>query len=339
MAHPESQEAVAADNQSGDPLDAILKFVPGEEPDKQEEEEDAPSDSGDDADTDEAEPDEGDAEDDDGEDDEADEPIEAIKPPVSLNKEQKAAFEQLPPDLQKVWAETEAQRNREVQLKTTEAAEAKRTAITQAQSELAQIQQQYAAELEVFAQAFIPIEPDLGLLATDPQAYAEQVAYSKQQAAQYQYMMQQIGGLREQSQQFTQQQQAHVAQAELAKLAASLPEWNDAAKRAELIPVLTEIGHELGYSDELMAQAGADDIMALKKASEWKSKAEKYDAWQSRKMQNVRAAKALPKVAKPGVTPSGNPSKAARADAAWQRAKVSRSGDDFADFLEAKGIL
>lgn len=338
MAHPEGQEAVAADTNSGDPLDAILKFVPGEGPEEeQEEEEDAPSDSGDDADDD-ADPDEGDAEEE-GEDDSADEPEEVIKPPVSLNKEQKAAFEQLPSDLQKVWAETEAQRNREVQLKTTEAAEAKRTAITQAQSELAQIQQQYAAELEVFAQAFQPIEPDYSLLATDPQAYAEQVAYSKQQAAQYQYMMQQIGGLREQSQQFTAQQQAQTAQAEMAKLAASLPEWSDPAKRAELIPVLTEIGHELGYSDELMAQAGADDIMALKRASEWKSKAEKYDAWQARKMQNVRAAKALPKVAKPGTTPSGNPSKASRANAAWERAKVSRSGDDYADYLEAKGIL
>ena len=338
MAHPEGQEAVAADTNSGDPLDAILKFVPGETPDaEQEEEEDAPSDSGEEADDD-VDPDEGDTEDE-GEEDSADEPEEAIKPPVSLNKEQKAAFEQLPPDLQKVWAETEAQRNREVQLKTTEAAEAKRSAVSQAQAELASIQQQYAAELEIYAQAFQPIEPDYSLLATDPQAYAEQVAYSKQQSAQHQYMMQQVNALREQSQQFTQHQQMQTAQAELAKLSASLPEWNDPAKRAELIPVLTEIGHELGYSDELMAQAGADDIVALKKAAEWKSKAEKFDAWQARKMQNVRAAKALPKVAKPGVTSSGNPSKAARADAAWARAKVSRSGDDFADFLEAKGIL
>lgn len=326
MAHPE-QEAVEAG--PSDPLDDIAKFL-DDEP-----EEEAPEGEESEDDTEGDEPEE----EPEGEGDEGDEPTEAIKPPVSLNKEQRAAFEQLPPDLQKVWADTEAQRNRDVQIKTTEAAEAKRNATAQAQAELVQVQRQYAQEVEILAEALKPAKPDYGLLATNPQAFAEQMAIYEQLSAHHEQIMERVAGVRQQADQIDGGlSQAQVA-ADEAKLVREWPEWADPAKRPAIAQQVAEMAIELGYAPEVISQANASDVLAIRKAMDWKGKAEKWDAFQARKMQNVRAAKALPKVSTPGNAPSRNASKAQRADNAWQRAKQSRSGDDFADFLEAKGIL
>lgn len=332
MAHPQG-EASPAPATSGDPVEALADFLDGVKPEEEEQAETAEEESDEELEAEDTE-DEGETEDSDTDD----EPPEVIDPPVSLNKEQKAAFAQLPPELQKIWAETEVKRNQEVQLKTTEAAEAKRTAQAQARAEFAQYQRQYADELEIYADALKPQEPDYGLLATDPQAFAEQMAWYKQLSAQYENTMQRVQLARQQANQFDQQYQAEIAQREAAKLRAELPEWFDPAKQAEIQTALIEVGHELGYTDELMAQASAADILALKKAQAWKAKAEKYDALQSRKMANVRAAKALPKVSKPNVAPSRN-DPARGADAAWQRAKATKSGDDYADYLSKIGVL
>jgi hypothetical protein len=56
----------------------------------------------------------------------------------------------------------------------------------------------------------------------------------------------------------------------------------------------------LGYPPELIGQARATDIIAMREVSKLKAKADKYDALMSKKMQGVRAAKDLPRVAKPG---------------------------------------
>ena len=327
MAHPE-QEAVEADAIPGDPLDDIAKFLDDEE------EPESPADDGDELDD---EPEEGEAdEEQDDEDSEPDEP--AIAPPVSLSKEQKAAFAQLPPELQKVWADTEAQRNREVQIKTTEAAEARRNAATEAKSELAQIQRQYAEELAVFANALAPQRPDYSLLATNPAQYAHDLAAYEQNVAQYQNLMQHVEATRQNASGLDGETQQALASQQSAILRQEFPEWLDPVKGPELHKSLTETALELGYTPEIIPDATAMDILAIRRAHEWKAKASKYDALQSRKMENVRAAKALPKVAKPGNAPSRTQSSATRADVAWKRAKTSRSGDDFADFLEAKGV-
>lgn len=327
--------------QTGNPLDDILRLA-GEEveaeaqPTEDEPEPELETEEGEDPEAAE-EPEEGEQED--GEDAE---PEEAISAPVSLNKQQKAAFAQLPPELQKVWAESEAQRNMQVQQKTTEAAEAtknaRQEAFSAAQSELAKMWQQTAAELEVYASAFQPMEPDHSLLATNPQAYAEQIALSKQLGAQHQQMMQRIGELRQGSEQITQQQRADVLASEQAKLRSAWPEFFDPAKQSSLWQDVAATGKDMGFSEDVLANATASEILALKNASEWRSKAAKWDDFQSRKMAGVRAAKALPKAATPGIAPSRVVSKAARADQAWERAKQSRSGEAYADFLEASGI-
>ena len=316
-------------------LDDILRLA-GEEPEDQtppadEEAELEPEDET------EAEPEGEDEEETEGEADDADEPTEAIKPPVSLNKEQRAAFEQLPPELQKVWAESEAQRNEQVRIKTTEAAEATRMATSQAQAQVAELARQYAAELEVYAQAFKPIEPDMALLATDPAEYAQQAALYKQMDAQYQELMQRSNAARGQADQFDAVRHEEMTRAEQARLRSEWPDILDPAKQADLWDGIVKTGSALGFDPAMFQNANATEVLALKKASEWKSKADKWDAFQSQKMNKVRAAKALPRVSTPGTAPA-KPSRALQAENAFARAKQTRSGDDFAAFLEATGV-
>lgn len=332
-AHPQAEAA-----EPTNVLDEILELA-GIEPDKPEEEEPTgdPTEEGEEGDepTDESE------DETEGEEDEPAEPAEVIKPPVSLNKDQKTAFAQLAeaqPELAKVWAESEAQRNREVQIKTTEAAEATRNATTAAQAEVAQIQRAAAAELEVYAQAFIPTEPDISLLAENPTAYAQEVALNRQMAAQYQTMMQRVSELRGGADNLDQAQRGADIASNQAVLKDAWPEILDPSQQAELWKGLVETGTDLGFTPDLLNQANANEMLAIRKAGEWKSKAAQWDAYQARKMANVRAAKELPKAAKPGVAPSRQTSKAAKTDAAWQRASKSRDPNDFATFLESSGI-
>lgn len=331
MAHPE-MEAVEQEAPPADPFDEILKLA-GEEP----EEEETPPEDGEEEPDDDSEGEEPEDEEE-GEADEADEPNEAIKPPVSLNKEQRAAFEQLPPELQKVWAETEAQRNEQVRQKTTEASEATRNASAVAQGQLAAIQQQYASELEVYAQAFQPVKPDYNLLATNPAAYAQQSAIYEEMTAQYDALMQQVSQVRGQAQQAQFQTAQHNIEAEQALLKAQWPEILDPAKQADIWNSIVETGKDLGFNQENLSNSSASELLALKTANEWRAKAARWDAFQSSKMTKVRAAKALPKVATPGTAAPRMASKADKAAAAFSRARQTKSGADYAEFFEASGI-
>jgi hypothetical protein len=317
--------------ESGNALDDILRLA-GEEPepipsDDDEEEEPEADPEGDEPEVEEE-----------GEEDDADEPSEAIKPPVSLNKEQRAAFEQLPPELQKVWAETEAQRNEQVRSKTTEAAEATRNATSQAQGEVADISRRFAAELEVYAEAFRPMEPDLALLGTDPAAYAQQVALAKQMGAQYQELMQRANVARGQADQFDSARVAEQVKAEQARLRTEWPDILDPDKQGDLWRGIVEIGDFLGFNNDMLQNANAGEMLALKRVSDLKAKADKWDAFQTAKMTKVRAARDLPRASAPGTAPTRNLSNQAKADAAFKRARTSRSGIDYADFLEASGV-
>lgn len=93
-------------------------------------------------------------------------------------------------------------------------------------------------------------------------------------------------------------------QAEHASLVEQIPEWADPSQRANLIAQLEPIGAELGYSPDVMAQAGATDIIALRTAFNWKADAEKYRELMKKRMEPVRAARTVPPVARTGA-PSG----------------------------------
>lgn len=311
---PEASDARSFDNI--DDAAAALSNLLG---DDLEQDDDAPEqgDETDEIDADEApEGDEG--EEQDGSD-EPDEP--AIDPPVSLNAEAKAVFAQLPPEAQRVWAATEATRNAQVQEVTTKAANAQREAQAHAARATAEAQKHFAQQLMQVASAYAPQPPSEDLIEQNPTAYLQAKARYEARLAQHNQFVQQVVSIDGQASEALQAQERQWAEQEQRKLAATLPEWNDPAQREALVASLTQIGAELGYSPELMHQAGADDILALKKASEWKAKAAKYDAIQARKMQGVRAAK----TAKPGTAQAKGAAKARTEQEA--RSRLRQSGD------------
>jgi hypothetical protein len=92
----------------------------------------------------------------------------------------------------------------------------------------------------------------------------------------------------------------------------------------------------------LIAEARATDIIAMRKVAELKAKADKYDALQAKKMEKVRAAKGLPRVATPGVPQGAEQTRLARKDAAFERAKTSGGQarvEAFDEYLKAAKII
>jgi len=270
----------------------------------------------------------------------ADEPGEpAIVPPVSWGEDAAELFEQLPPELQEKIAVREAQRERAVQTATTAAAEARRNAAAEANALFADQQRLYAQRLEHLAVQMAPQRPDPGLLAVDPQGFYRQQAAYEGQLAQREAMAHAAAEAEAEAQQREAVNQHHEVAQDHAALAHVLGEqWTDASRRQAMLTDLESVGVELGYSMALMGQANATDILALKAAAEWKAKAAKYDALQAGRAQAVKAARAAPRVAKPGASPGRAERSARTRDAAWARAKSERTGDAYAAMLDQMGI-
>jgi hypothetical protein len=178
-----------------------------------------------------------------------------------------------------------------VQSATTEAANAKRNAVAEANALFADQQRQYASHLEQIVASQAPQAPDPTLAATDPTAYVQALAYFNAQSAQYHQMQQQAQQARDEANQRDNLTRQHELAETHRVLSEQLGEvWTDAKQRHVLLTDLDTIGAELGYPAELVNQATATDLLALKRALDWKAKAEKYDKLQGTRMEAVRAA-------------------------------------------------
>lgn len=324
MAHLDTDVSEAVDGSDSAALDAFDSILSEEQEDGDPaEEEEVSTDEGDEPEAEEEEA------------DEDEEQVEAAIPaPVSFNAAEKAAFAELPPELQQSVAAIEARRNSDVQKATTAAAEAQRTANAKAEAQLAQIQRQYASELEQYAKALEVQEPDYSLIATNPQAFAQQMAYYKQAEAEKAALAQQSQAAIRQAQQIEQAQQQQWEAEQQAILAREIPEWNDPVKRNELVNQLVAIGRDLGFDDESLSNVDATELMALRKIATDREKAEKYDKLMAGKMEAVRAAKGkpAPMTNKPGTAqPRGSGQKRAFTEA---KESLKRTGSD-ADALRA----
>lgn len=265
-------------------------------------------------------------------DDEPEEP--AIEAPVSLTADEKAQFAQLPAEAQRLIADVEARRNIQVQQATTRAADAQRAAQSAAAAADADAKAVYAQQLMAFTARFAPQAPDPSLARADPAQYIALDAQYRAEAAQHSQIVQQIEALRDEAErQFAQQEQVSV-KAEWEAVIADVPEARDAAQMQQLLDRLTPLAVELGYPPELIANARPTDIRAVKRAAEWKAKADKWDAAQGRKMQRVRDAKtAKPDAAKP-VKSSGE----RQLSEAQARLRQSGSDADAMRAFEAMGL-
>lgn len=295
-----------------------------------EEDEELPEEEGD-----EPEPEEDEAE------DEPEQP--AIDPPASWKADAKELFAQLPPEMQKVVSEREAQREAFVQSKAQEAANIRMAVENEARAVIAQQSQRMAQELQQYASMVAPQRPDPAMLQYDPQGFYQAQSQYEADIAQRTQAQQQAAIYEDQARQQAAAIEAAEMQAEVATLRSQFPEWFAPETSANLQKDLTAIALDLGYSETHVSQARAADILAMRKVSELKAKADKWDAANKAKMEGVRAAKTLPKVAKPGVARTADQRSATKAEAAFQRTLTAKSraekSDAFGEFLTNAGLL
>lgn len=263
--------------------------------------------------------------------DEADieaEDIESLPPidaPVSWTAEEKEEFAALPRALQETLSRREGEREKFVQTKAQEAARERTNAMREAAEYVATLQSETAAQLEQYAQQFTVPEPDPALIATDPVAYAQQVRAHQYYSAQRAEAQRQAEGAKAQAQQYQALLQQHEQETFRQRLGEALPDFFDETNGPKLRNELTATAKSLGFSDEAIFNANADQIVALKAVSDLKAKADKFDKLMAKQMERVRAGKQLPPVSKPGVAKGPDQNRQARADQAWQQAKSAKS--------------
>ena len=224
-------------------------------------------------------------------------PIEA---PVSWDAEAKAVFAGLPREAQEIVTKREAERERFVQSKSQEAARAKQEIEVSAYQQLAQYERTVSEQIQALAQQIAPQRPNPALLQHDPQAFYQLQAEYEAGIAQQRELQQQAHQYAEQAHQrealASQQEQMREHQL----IVEHFPEYVDPTSGPKLQQELSAVARELGYPPELISQARAPDILAMRTAAQWKAKADKLDRLEAKKMEKVRAAKGLPKVSTPG---------------------------------------
>lgn len=223
----------------------------------------------------------------------------AIPAPVSWTAEEKAEFAKLPKSLQETLTRRETEREKFVQTKAQEAARSRSEAETQALAQVQQLQQSYAQQVKALLPE-VPAKPPYTLQAQNPYAFAQAMEAHDNAVAQHQWAQQQLAGISQNQSQIEQQIKAQAAQASMELLQEQFPEYLDEAKRPELQNKLRSTALALGYSDRQLAHTDGQDLIAIRTASDWKAKADKYDSLMAKKMERVREAKALPKVSRPG---------------------------------------
>lgn len=275
--------------------------------------------------------DEGDEPDDEADEDDDDEEPDApaIPAPASLNAEEKAAWAQLPPEAQQTLAAIESRRTTEVQNGLNQARNAQRDAESAAASRVADAQRLFAEQQAEIAQRFAPRMPHESNFPSW-ESYSRAKAQYDQQAAQHQDLMQQLGGLHGEATAEQQRIEQESLQHQWTAVKSDLPEAENPEQWNELLTKLTPLALELGYPDELLADATPTDIRAIKRAAAWKEKAEKYDSLMSRKMSKVRAGS---KTARPNAAQPLGSGKARTNAKATQRLQRTGSVEDAAAAL------
>jgi len=263
--------------------------------------------------------------------------VEIPPAPDAWSKEDAAAWKTLTPEAREIVARREAEVTKGFREMGRKVSEATKAAERDAVAAVAQHAENFAAQLQIYAEQFTPQPPNPQLLYTgnpdDVLIYQRQDAAYREALSQQQALHQKAQQSQQQAQRARQTLTTSELEAETEKLREVFPEYLDPNTGPELQRKLASTAQRLGYSPELFAQAGADDIVALKQATADHEDALKYRKLMADKMEGVRAAKNLPKMARPGVTRTTGQVNAAAKENAWSKVKETKDPGAFADFL------
>lgn len=234
---------------------------------------------------------------------EAEDDLPPIKPPVSWTAEEQEEFKTLPRALQETLTRREAEREKFVQSKAQEAKQTRHIVEQQAADwRTAKLEADARLLAEMLPQ--VPERPSYQLQAEDPYSFAQQMDWYESAVAQRNAIAQRYEQIQAEIGQVQQTKLAQSQQLSHELLQENFPEFFDAAKGPELKNQLTATALALGYSQDQLNDVDGRDILAMRTATEWKTKADKYDALMAKQMEKVREAKTLPRVSRPGTAPA-----------------------------------
>ncbi len=248
------------------------------------------------------------------EEDDIEEEQEAVAAPASLNAEEKATFAQLPAEAQRAMSDILSRRDRDIQQGLEQARSAQRDAQRTAADQVAQIQAQSAQQFTALVQAFAPQPPSPALAQENPGLYIAHKAQYDADMEAYNGLVGQISSLKAQSDAHGQTRSREWVTDQVNQLK-SIPEYANPETQQQFLSDVKAVGLEIGYSEDLINQADAQDIMALNKARVWKAKADKWDQHQKKRNERPRQAQgrfaAAP--AGNGAAPANQPNDALKA--------------------------
>lgn len=216
---------------------------------------------------------------------------EAIEPPHSWSKEDKAFFQSLPPEAQRVIAEQEGQRDAFLSQRA-EALANERKAIEAQKAEVEQARREYMERLSAL-QINLPEPPDASLIDSDPVEYMRQRdAYERAQMQAKKIAEEREKLAREEAERQQAAYQEFVKQ-QADELADLIPEYRDEKTRPQFQKDIAQYALANGYTREQLAWATARDVQTL-------NKARLYDAMMAAKKEVPEKLKNVPKVTKPG---------------------------------------
>lgn len=226
----------------------------------------------------------------------------ALPAPNSWPAEDAEKFKSIPRDVQEIIARREADRDRQVYAKGQEV----RKVEGDAREAVLKIQHNYMSGIQsLIGEA--PPPADFRLLNTGQEAdrnvFFQQEAAVRQWQTQQQALQSHLSEVQQHAQAIEEQHRQAVYAQTNEVLERELGDtWSEPSKRQKFLSDLEPIGGELGYSRELMAQADATDILALKKVADYRTDALKWRDLQKRKMTDVRShiGKFPPNVTQPG---------------------------------------
>jgi hypothetical protein len=248
-----------------------------------------------------------------------------IEPPASWSAEHKERFRQLPPDLQAVIAEREAEQKSAFNRQINEAAEKRKAAEAEfkaAQSE----RQRYAQQLDHALTLATSADPDIATAAKmTPAQWAQLAAENPGEHVRLQAKVQQLAALQQERQHLAAQSQAEAVQRETAALIEAMPELKDPQKAKAFAKDVDDTLKGYGFTAQELAGISDHRIFQVVRDAIAYRKGEA-----ARKAAAAKVTKPVPKVQKPG---TGERAQPARNEAILKRAARATSLHDRAELL------
>jgi hypothetical protein len=269
--------------------------------------------------------------DDDGQED--DQSDHSIDPPISWSKEEKAIFEQLPPEAKAVIARRESEQNKAFTQKTQEIAE-HRKAVEATYAAIQSERGQYAQNLQQLLLVAMPEAEQFARIDWTRLANESPADFVKLQA-QRDELRGRIGAIQGELTRVSQQQQqdyarsfANLKQSEAQRLAEKFPDYADKEKGTKFVGELRGWLQEQGFSDTEIGQVIDHRVILVA------AKAMRADrAAQARRTAETRRADPAPNVQRPGSTQGRETQVGRRREQKFQQLRRTGSQQDALGYL------